>query len=775
MVWAVLGLLLLATPACGKKKVAAPPAGSTRPAATVPSTRRPAPDRSAIPAVTDRPTPAVSDRRWDATTGPSLRVGILVDVSRVRLRSQSSLRIEGAAPEMSATSSADVRIGSGPRTEPAATAVFRIQVASFREKERADALVRALLEVFEATVTAELNESTRWYAVFVGDFNSSEQANNFLPETRREGFADAFVTAFRPRLADVPATAGETLVVSGQNGESRSASELRVSASGDSPVEVDGKPYRGSVHIFKNTRGRLTVVNEIALEWYLRGVVPNELSPFSFPEIEALKAQAVAARTFALRNLGQFERQERFDLYSTDRSQVYRGIASERPLSDQAVAETAGVIVTHEGRPISAMYSSTCGGHTEDFEAVFGGPLVPYLRGVPCLPERKEWTARDSARPALESISGERGNNITARLALLSLHGILDGGQLQKEALASPARSDEILPWLRRAAKLARRRISAGWKPAEPERVEDFVQAVVDLFFGQREADILVSDSDARYLLQSFADSQSISPARRRAFALLAQRKLLVIFPDGALRPQSPVSRRYAFELIHGVLDDKKALGLQQGEIVVREGDRIDIRIGKKTQRFELAPATFFFNRVGGQSLPAADLALVGGESATFLVQDDRIALLEVELSARGTASDRFSAFANWELRLTRQKSEELLARLAPQMGRLVDLQPTRTGVSGRVIEMNVVGSRSTIALRGGRIRSALGLRDILFVLDREVEADGTVAAFVFRGKGWGHGVGMCQVGAYGLARSGYSFSRILQTYYTGVKIEKAY
>src|SRR5207253_3299840 len=112
------------------------------------------------------------------------------------------------------------------------------------------------------------------------------------------------------------------------------------------PVRFGEKPYRGRIEVFANAHGALTVVNVISLEDYVRGVVPNELSPGGYPAIEALKAQAIAARTYALRNRGQFA-SEGYDLLPTTRSQVYRGLSSEHPLSSRAVDETRGLIATY--------------------------------------------------------------------------------------------------------------------------------------------------------------------------------------------------------------------------------------------------------------------------------------------------------------------------------------------------------------------------------------------------------------------------------------------
>jgi stage II sporulation protein D len=91
------------------------------------------------------------------------------------------------------------------------------------------------------------------------------------------------------------------------------------------------------------------------------------------------------------------------------------------------------------------------------------------------------------------------------------------------------------------------------------------------------------------------------------------------------------------------------------------------------------------------------------------------------------------------------------------------------------VVELAVLGSSGELPLRGLKIRWALGLRENLFVVERERDAKGNVARFVFTGKGWGHGVGLCQVGAYGMARSGASYEQIVKHYYRGIALSKAY
>ncbi len=291
-----------------------------------------------------------------------------------------------------------------------------------------------------------------------------------------------------------------------------------VDASGE--LSVDATAYRGVVEVLPAEDARLTVVNVVPLEQYLRGVVPNELAPRAFPQIEAQKAQAVAARSYVLAHLGDYSSRG-YDVCATAACQVYRGTATEHPLTDRAVAQTRGQVATWRGRPIHAFYTSTCGGHTEEGSAVFEDE-APYLRGVACPTER------------------------------------------------------------------------------------------------------MLSDEPRR----------------------------------------------------------------------------------------------------GGQ----------------------------------------------WEVRLRPQDVARAVARYG-SVGEVLDLVPTQVGVSGRVVELRVLGSEGQLDLRGQRVRLGLGLRESLFVLHRVTDAQGAIERFVITGKGWGHGVGLCQVGASGMARAGASFEDILKHYYTGVAV----
>ncbi len=143
-------------------------------------------------------------------------------------------------------------------------------------------------------------------------------------------------------------------------------------------VAEKGRSYRGLIEV-SFAGGNLKVVNELSVEDYLRGVVPMEMSD-SWP-IEALKAQAVAARTYVAANVARYGSLG-FDLTDDQYSQAYGGVNVEGNNSLAAVDGTSGQILVYNGQPISALYHSNSGGYTENSENVWLSAL-PYLRGVP--------------------------------------------------------------------------------------------------------------------------------------------------------------------------------------------------------------------------------------------------------------------------------------------------------------------------------------------------------------------------------------------------------
>ncbi|HEX8830129.1 MAG TPA: SpoIID/LytB domain-containing protein [Longimicrobium sp.] len=143
---------------------------------------------------------------------------------------------------------------------------------------------------------------------------------------------------------------------------------------------IEGARYRGTAEALQNSAGQLAGINELPMEEYLYGVVPRELGPVTYPEMEAQKAQAVAARTYAHANLGKHWNNG-YDLGTTVADQVYGGFAAEHATSNSAVNATAGIVATYGGAMIDALFYATSGGRTSHSEDVFSA-TVPYLRGV---------------------------------------------------------------------------------------------------------------------------------------------------------------------------------------------------------------------------------------------------------------------------------------------------------------------------------------------------------------------------------------------------------
>ena len=141
-------------------------------------------------------------------------------------------------------------------------------------------------------------------------------------------------------------------------------------------LSLDGKPYRGELQV-TSTGKALTAIDYVGLEQYLWSVVPGEM-PGDWPP-EALRAQAVAARTYALSSL---LKSRGFDLYADVRSQVYLGLSGEDPRTTAAVKATARQALFFGGKPAIALFSSSSGGRTADGTEVLNGPQ-PYLVSVP--------------------------------------------------------------------------------------------------------------------------------------------------------------------------------------------------------------------------------------------------------------------------------------------------------------------------------------------------------------------------------------------------------
>jgi stage II sporulation protein D len=146
-------------------------------------------------------------------------------------------------------------------------------------------------------------------------------------------------------------------------------------------VVLAGTKYRGAAEVLGDAERGLTVINRLDLEAYLLGVVPAEIGQRPPEEFAAVRAQAVAARTYTIASLGSRDSLG-FDVFATVEDQAYGGVEVERAEIDRAIRETRGEILTFEGQAVLALYHSTCGGRTATRYEVWGEPDLPYLRSV---------------------------------------------------------------------------------------------------------------------------------------------------------------------------------------------------------------------------------------------------------------------------------------------------------------------------------------------------------------------------------------------------------
>ena len=213
------------------------------------------------------------------------------------------------------------------------------------------------------------------YYAMIGSYETQEAAQSALSAG---GYGGTVYTG-TDRCVTVTKADTTQILFEFDCGSTYSLAVAPVSDSGKAVTWCKGDQYYGDFQYTRLTSGVLTVVNFVGLEDYVKGVVPNEMSA-SWP-LEALKAQAVCARTYVAANQNKY-RQYGFDMTNDTYCQFYCGLNGANETTDRAVDETAGLFVRYEGKLCSVAYFAADGGATEDSENVWSDTVIPYLRGV---------------------------------------------------------------------------------------------------------------------------------------------------------------------------------------------------------------------------------------------------------------------------------------------------------------------------------------------------------------------------------------------------------
>ncbi len=732
-------------------------APKARPKGPTPPVTRATPAPTASPSASARPLPPTPDLA-SSLVPPTIRIGFMVDVARVSIGGvDSGMQVlvgsKSATAQRLTFELANAAAGSSTR--------FRVQAASLTDLALAQQAAKKIAEATGLGVEPLWNETTRTYQVKAGLFPAREDAAALSRQIAALGFPGAFVST------ENGGGAAPGLVRIIETGEVATSIVLQA-INPEEKLVIGTSPVRGYVEV-RAGAGGVTAVNVLNLEDYLRGVVPNELSPGQFPQLEALKAQAVAARTYALRNLGQYK-DRGYDICATPACQVYRGFGTEHPLTDQAVAETAGVVAEFHGELINALYTSTCGGHTEDGFNMFPTQTQAYLKGVECVAERDRLAVIRS-NGKIAQLGSEPG--INRDVALLMALDVVGSSAENAAWLAEGLRSEEAEAWTQRLLR------SLGRKGCKAERAADlgrrgafFVYVSSALCWNER-ADRLLSDRDVEFLRQSEDQKDFASPGESRAAAILIQEDVLTPSASGSLSPGGRIQRSTAIGILARSALRMGPPSLDRAEFAGGAEGEFRFRVGEVIQTVRVSDRLRLFRDLSGTPLAASELALTQGDKVRYILSDGRLAFLVAEQSRMGPSADRSSRLYRWEERFTPAQIAKSMERYG-NPGRVVDLHVRRTGVSGRVIELAVQGTEREIVLKGLEVRFALGVRENLFVIDRELAKDGSVRQFVFTGKGWGHGVGLCQVGAFGMAQAGSTYEEILKHYYSGIELVRA-
>ncbi len=515
------------------------------------------------------------------------------------------------------------------------------------------------------------------------------------------------------------AVAGAAYVrVTDGHGTPVTATRIGLEPVGEWPTAVAGGRYHGRFELRASGHDVL-VVNHLNLEAYLKGVVPAEMGPAAFPELEALKAQAVAARTYTVAHLGDHE-DEGYDLCDTPACQVYRGVAVEHRLTNRAVEETAGIIATYGGKPIDAMYTSTCGGHTEDAAELFPDRAQPYLKGVVCAWERPLGLA--GTAPDSVWFEGWRfASEVAARVL----------------GVAPDARPTQVLAQVRAACSGG---AALGTAPRDAEGY-------------------------ARRLLA--AGGLDGAAAVHGGAGTSVQRLLRLADLYGA-RLEPPPARwdgGWQLDAAFAVLQMQGVVKHDRGEAVPRP-DGVGI-YPRRADASEVLPSPVPLYERWDRDLRRVQRATVlPGTTLERYRAGDRVVALVIRRSGGDGEADRRSAWRSWVRELSWSELERRLG-----FSDLAKLEITRRSPSGRVVGLTAVGrSGRRKEWSGFDVRQALGLPETLFSMQRLTRPDGEDVVR-FLGRGWGHGVGLCQNGAYGLARAGRTYDQILTTYYPGTSL----
>lgn len=538
---------------------------------------------------------------------------------------------------------------------------------------------------------------------------------------------------------------GTALKLSSAEGTRELPGSVEFASACGQPVPIGDGTYRGTVVVRATARGTLHVINHVNLEDYLKGVVPAEMGPRVYDEPEALKAQAIAARSYAMRHRGS-SAAEGYDLCATPKCQVYGGVGVEHPLSSKAVEATAGEVLVWNGAVADTLFTSTCGGQTEAVSEIFpsyAAAAYPYLVPVKCSGETpfELRTSFPDGRPT--TLLGVRGRALLASIERT--------GTAYADVVAA---RDELRE---------RMGLPVGGGPRSLQPAVVFADLAQAARFG-----------DVAFL--TTPDERELAPAgwpeEAKAGYLVALR-----FQLGG-GTALPVDRHFTQEeaagLYAGLLSRMGDLEEVEGRLVGWDGQSVTVRNAKGRVPYPVAERPVLCVGSGDRFAVVGAARPFPGDRVRLFVRGGVVTGVALALTPAAGLYERDSSWIHWTRRFT---GAELMTKLrerdSSRRGTVVrKIEVEGRGVSGRATKVKVTTDAGAVTLTGLEVRFALAVPESLFTVVAGHDAKGPV--FTFFGRGWGHGVGLCQNGAYGQALAGKTYREILSHYYPGTTVEQA-
>lgn len=294
------------------------------------------------------------------------------------------LKFKDATSQQTLVTTNPVKLEVLMQALPVAAVKERVVLGTFRTYETAEDSAKSWRE---QGIEVEIAQPERWQIWAKRDVYNTPLLRRLLLQSvqaagHKTAFVDTQIVQKVPRISWVV------------NGKRFSPDNLEISSDknlirvNESQKPEKARLYAGRMELQPNSYGNYTLVNDVPLETYLRGVVPYEIGAAA--PTAAMEAQAILARTYALRNLHRFAI-DGYQLCADTHCQVYYGLNGVTPNTDRAIAATRGMVLTYRNQLVDALYSSTTGGVTASFSDVWNGDDRPYLQPIVDAPSHNIW------------------------------------------------------------------------------------------------------------------------------------------------------------------------------------------------------------------------------------------------------------------------------------------------------------------------------------------------------------------------------------------------